>query len=148
MTDQHRAKPLAEHQPHHLPLHYPDTLSEWIRSFSLHVLTGFIAVAAHYALMWLLLRVDTPSLVASGAGFVAGATTRYLLSYYKVFSPSGSVQSTVAKFLAVLGAQMALNLLLLKFFIIAGLTVWTAQISTTILLTFINFIAYRLWVFK
>jgi len=148
MGDERTSHMVAEKNPHELPLHYPSTYIEWIRGFTLHVLTGFIAVAAHYALMWVLLSLGTPTLASSGVGFVAGAVTRYLLSYYAVFAPTGSVQSTVAKYLTVLGVQMTMNLILLKLFMLTGLSVWIAQIITTILLTFANYIAYRLWVFK
>ncbi|MBK6744372.1 MAG: GtrA family protein [Hydrogenophilales bacterium] len=132
--------------PH--PLRYPATLIDWARGFSLHVLTGFLAVAAHYALMWLLLKLGAAPLLASSTGFVAGALTRYLLSFYKIFTPTGSVPATLVKFVAALGAQMAANLTLLDLIMHAGANLWLAQVSATIILTFVNFIVYRLWVFK
>jgi putative flippase GtrA len=30
----------------------------------------------------------------------------------------------------------------------AGLGVWLAQVSATVLLTFVNYVVYRLWVFR
>ena len=150
MTDDlHRAElsgPIPQEAPH--PLRYPATLVDWARGFSLHVITGFIAVAAHYTLMWMLLKLAAPPLFASSLGFVAGAITRYLLSFYKVFAPTGSVPATLAKFTAALGAQMVANLILLDLIMHAGANLWLAQVSATIILTFVNFIVYRLWVFK
>lgn len=129
-------------------LPYPATLHDWIFRFGLHLLTGSVAVAAHYSLMWLLLRMGVGPLVSSFTGFIAGAVTRYLLSYFKVFSPSGSVPSTVIRFIAALAAQMLANTALLALFMRMGLDLWIAQASATILLTFANYLAYRLWVFR
>lgn len=113
----------------------------------LHVATGFLAVLAHYMIMWALTRSEISALAASTAGFAAGAAVRYLLSYYKVFSPTGSVPATLFRFAVALAAQMVANTSMLAFFMHSGLTVWEAQVTTTILLTFINYLVYRLWVF-
>ena len=130
------------------PIRYPSTLLDWARGFTLHILTGFLAVAVHYTLMGLLLRLGTSALFASGAGFLAGAVTRYLMSHYKVFAPTGSVQATIIKFVAALGAQMAANLALLELLMRLDVNVWISQVCATVVLTFINYLAYRLWVFK
>ena len=47
----------------------------WMHSFSLHVATGFIAVAAHYALMFVMLRAGLGPVTSSAIGFAAGAAT-------------------------------------------------------------------------
>lgn len=121
---------------------------EWLREFALHVLTGILTVVAHYSVMWLLVRSGMAAVSASGIGFLAGAATRFVLSYTKVFSPSDSVPVTLARFIVALGLQWVINITLLDFLLLAGLRLWLAQISTTAILTFINYLAYRLWVFK
>ncbi len=40
------------------------------------------------------------------------------------------------------------NTLLLAGLLKAGLTLWPAQVTTTVLMTFGNYLAYRLWVFR
>jgi putative flippase GtrA len=43
---------------------------------------------------------------------------------------------------------MLANTALLGALLATGIGVWPAQIATTILLTFANYAAYRLWVFR
>ena len=120
----------------------------WTVGFSLHVLTGFLAVAAHYSVMWALTHFGMAPVPASTAGFAAGAATRYALSYYAVFSPADGLPVTMLRFVVALTLQMAVNSLLLAALIAQGLSVWVAQVCTTVALTFANYVAYRLWVFR
>lgn len=121
---------------------------DWVVRFALHVATGFLAVAAHYSLMAVLLHLGTQPVVASGLGFIAGAVTRFLTAYFKVYAPSGTMRAAMPKFLLALGAQFVLNLLILAGMIAWGMSVWWAQVATTVLLTFGNYLVYRLWVFR
>lgn len=120
----------------------------WTVGFSLHVLTGFVTVLAHYSVMWVLTRFDMAAIPASALGFSAGALTRYLLSHYAVFTPADGIQVTLPRFVVAIAAQLAANSLLLAAFLAQGLSVWVAQVSTTVLLTVANYVAYRLWVFR
>ena len=117
-------------------------------SFCLHVATGFIAVAAHYGVMWMLLRGGVPPVAASSLAFPAGALTRFLLSYYGVFVPQRGVAIAGGRFVLAILLQLALNTLLLAGLLGAGLPVWRAQVVTTVALTFLNYVVYRLWVFR
>ncbi len=119
-----------------------------IANFSLHVLTGFAAVAVHYGVLYALLRLSVPPLVASGIGFCGGAATRFALAYWRVFSPSHGLTTAGRRFVVALGLQALANTALLGFLLETGLGVWPAQIATTVLLTFGNYVAYRLWVFR
>lgn len=123
-------------------------LRDWARGFTLHVLTGFLAVGAHYLVMWLLVNGGVAPVPASSAGFVFGAATRFLLSYTHVFSPSDGVHVTLVRFIAALGLQFLANMVFLGVALRLGLDVWFAQIGTTVLLTFANYLVYRLWVFR
>jgi|KBSSwiStaDraftv2_1062776.scaffolds.fasta_scaffold298648_1 putative flippase GtrA len=123
-------------------------LSHWIHSFSLHVVTGFAAVAAHYALMYGLMRLGMAPVPASAAGFIAGALTRFALSYAHVFSPTRSVHVAGARFIVAIALQLGANTALLAGLTHGGLAVWPAQVLTTILLTFVNYLVYRWWVFR
>jgi putative flippase GtrA len=120
----------------------------WIHSFSLHVATGAIAVAAHYSVMYGLVKAGLPGVPASGLGFVAGALTRFALSYWRVFAPSRGMTVAGTRFVVAIALQLVVNTLLLAGLLQAGLTLWPAQVTTTVLMTFGNYLAYRLWVFR
>lgn len=124
------------------------SVQSWFIGFSLHVVTGVLAVLTHYSIMWVLTQIGMAAVPASTAGFAGGAAARYLLSYYKVFSPTESVPTTLFRFLVALAAQMAANTFMLAFLLHNGLSVWGAQITTTVILTFANYLVYRLWVFN
>ena len=123
-------------------------LAHWIHSFSLHVATGFAAVAAHYALMYALMRIGAAPLPASAVGFTGGALTRFVLSYAHIFTPTRGVPAAGVRFLVAIAAQLAANTALLAALTGAGLAVWPAQVTTTVLLTFANYLVYRWWVFR
>ena len=120
----------------------------WLHSFSLHVVTGFVAVAAHYALMYGLLRSGLSAVPASAGGFVAGAATRFVLSYAHLFAPTQGVHAAGGRFAVALAAQLAGNSALLALLTEHGVAVWPAQVATTVALTFVNYLVYRWWVFR
>jgi putative flippase GtrA len=123
-------------------------LSHWVHSFSLHVVTGFAAVAAHYALMYAMLRAGLSPVPASAVGFLAGALTRFVLAYAHIFAPTRGVHVAGVRFVVAIVAQLAANSALLAAFTQAGVAVWPAQVSTTVLLTVVNYLVYRWWVFR
>ena len=120
----------------------------WIHTFVLHVATGFLAVAAHYAVMYGLLRTGMAGVPASSVGFLVGALTRFGLSYWHIFAPTRGVAVASLRFVVVIAAQLAANSALLAGLLALGTSLWPAQIATTIALTFGNYLAYRLWVFR
>jgi putative flippase GtrA len=119
-----------------------------IANFSLHVLTGFAAVAVHYGALYALLRLGLSPLVASSIGFCGGALTRFSLSYWRVFAPSQGPTIAGRRFVVAVAAQALANTSLLALLLASGLSLWPAQIATTISLTFANYAVYRLWVFR
>ena len=123
-------------------------LGHWIHTFTLHVMTGFVAVAAHYAVMYGLVRAGTAGVPASAVGFVFGALTRFALSYWHIFAPTRGVRIASLRFVLAIALQLALNSLLLSALLNQGMSLWPAQVTTTIVLTFVNYLAYRLWVFR
>ena len=124
------------------------SLLHWLHTFVLHVMTGFLAVAAHYASMYALLRTGMSGVPASTFGFAAGALTRFTLSYWHIFEPTRGVRVASVRFALVIALQLVANSSLLALLLQSGLTVWPAQVTTTIALTFVNYLAYRLWVFR
>jgi len=120
----------------------------WIHSFSLHVATGVIAVAAHYAVMYGFVKSGVPGVPASALGFGAGALTRFALSYWRVFAPSRGMTTAGTRFVVAIALQLVVNTLLLASFLKLGMALWPAQVTTTVLMTFGNYLVYRLWVFR
>jgi len=119
-----------------------------VYTFVLHIATGFLAVAAHYAVMYGLVRGGLAGVPASALGFLAGAATRFALSYWHIFAPTRGVRVASVRFVVVIGIQLVANSALLAALIEAGLELWPAQVLTTIVLTSANYLAYRLWVFR
>ena len=124
------------------------SLLHWLHTFVLHVMTGVLAVAAHYASMYALVRTGMAGVPASSLGFVVGALTRFALSYWHVFLPTRGVRVASMRFVVAITLQLFANSALLALLIQFGVTLWPAQVATTITLTIFNYLAYRLWVFR
>ncbi len=122
--------------------------SDNVWRFILHILTGAVSVIVHYAVMSLMLLVGVGPLLASGVGFLFGAITRFITAYHHVYTPSGSIPDTLPKFIIALIAQGCCNLIFLDVFMFLRIKVWLAQIITTVTMTFLNYVVYRIWVFK
>jgi len=120
---------------------------DWLRRFVLHVATGGLAVAAHYGVMALAMRLGTPPVAASAIGFVAGALTRFYTAYFHVYAPTATVRRVAPRFVLALAAQFLANAALLAGLIALGLPVWWAQALTTVALAFATYLVYRLLVF-
>ena len=120
----------------------------WADSFLLHVITGFIATGAHYGVMYALLKTGLAALPATTIGFVAGAATRFLLSYFHVFEPTSGVRGAMVRFVVLLGMQMVVNSALVAALMAVGLHVWVAQVLTTGSMVIFTFVAGKLWVFR
>ncbi len=121
---------------------------DWLWRFVLHVATGLLAVAVHYALMALAMKGGLHPVAASALGFAGGAVTRFYTAYFHVYAPSGSMRAALPRFLLLLAVQFVANALLLQALLALGLPVWWAQAVTTIVLTFVVYLAYRLLVFR
>lgn len=119
----------------------------WFKGLILHLITGVIATAAHYGSMWIFLQANLSSLKATSFGFLFGAVTRFLLSYFHVFSPSAAIPMAAGRFIIALSAQFAFNTLMVAS-LLSVIPVWYAQVITTLTLTLFNYIVYRIWVFK
>ncbi len=122
--------------------------TDWQIQFLQHVITGAAATAAHYAVMWLCLSAYLMPAVSTSIGFIAGAATRFLFSYFHIFMPARAVARALPHFVMALALQMVFNAALLTLFLSAALPVWPAQLLTTGLLTVFNFLTYKFWVFR
>ena len=120
----------------------------WHIQFIQHLVTGVIAMAAHYFVMWLALSIQFVPVLATTCGFVVGAATRFFFSYFHIFEPEKDVARTLPHFVLALALQMLANAALLALLLSINLPVWPAQLLTTAMLAGINFLAYKFWVFK
>ena len=75
-----------------------------------------------------------------------GGTTRFVVSFFRVFAPTLRIRRASTRFLAALALQALANTGLLALLMHAGLDVWPAQVATTVALTFVTYAGYRLWV--
>lgn len=125
-----------------------DALVAEARRFTLHIVTGFAAVAAHYGTMAATIAAGLAPVPASSIGFCVGALVRFTLAYRHVFDPTLPVAHSGVRFAVALGAQALANAALLSAGLALGIPTWPAQVGTTVLMTFANYAAYRLWVFR
>ena len=116
---------------------------DWRIQFFQHVLTGGIATAAHYVIMWIALVLSSIPVLATTFGFVAGATTRFLFSYFHVFDPEQGAVKAMPRFVLALALQMLVNAGLLSLLLYAAYPVWPSQVSTTGVLVILNFVAHQ-----
>ena len=126
----------------------PGGSSSWKVQFLQHVITGVIATAAHYVVMWFALHLELWPVLATTIGFTAGAVTRFFFSYFHIFEPERDVIKALPHFVMALALQMALNAALLAFFLALKIPVWPAQVLTTGATVVSNFLVYKFWVFK
>ncbi len=122
--------------------------NDWKVQFFQHLVTGAVATAAHYIVMWLALSFQLFPVFATSIGFLAGASTRFLFSYFHIFEPERDVIKALPLFILALGLQMAANAGLLTLLLSVNLSVWPSQVLATGMLTVFNFLAYKYWVFK
>lgn len=120
----------------------------FFEGFFFHCVTGVLAVVAHYSVMYLLMLLGTPPLVATAVGFLSGAVTRFGLARKVVFATTRSVSESGWRFILALCAQLLLNVTALGLLLSAEIAVWAAQVVTTIALTLLNYLVYRHWVFR
>jgi len=118
------------------------------RRFVLHIATGFVAVAAHYGTMAAAIALGASPVGGSSIGFVAGALVRFALAYWHVFDATLPVAHSGMRFAVALGGQALANAALLSAGLSLGFGTWPSQVVATILMTFANYAAYRLWVFR
>ena len=122
--------------------------SHFATGFILHCLSGGITVVVHYGLMYLCLSSGVHPIVSTSIGFVGGATSRFLMAYYHIFTPSSDVPIAALRFSTTIFVQFVVNGLLMGALLSLSVPVWYAQVLTTVSMTMANYLAYRYWVFR
>lgn len=111
-------------------------------------MAGGVATAVHYAIMSLLLGLGVNTVLASTVGFVGGAVTRFVLSWFHVFAPTLQLSKSIFRYFVLLALNMAANAILLASLLRTGVSLWMAQVVTTAVLIGFNYAASRVWVFR
>jgi putative flippase GtrA len=119
------------------------------RSLPMYVAAGALATAGHYMVTIALVEwAGVRALAASVAGFVVGATIKYVLGYFVAFASDAPHARTMARFALALAVLVPLNaacFALLHHGL--GMHYVAAQLVTTALLVPPGYLASRLWVF-
>ena len=111
-------------------------------------LGGGVGTALHYATLILLVEVvGTDALLATTAGFAAGAIINYLWARIYVFDSTRSHASALPRFLLIATIGGALNSALMGLLLEYGTFYLWAQILATGVIFIANFLANRYWTF-
>lgn len=118
--------------------------------FIRYVMAGSVSVSVQFLVLTTLveyLRLN-PTL-SSACGFIAGASTNYLLQYYFTFRARGNHLHTIPKYMAVNSTTLMINLgIFWTLTNILGLWYVASQACAICLVVSINFYLNRRWTFK
>ena len=116
----------------------------------MYVVSGFASVATHYAFAIFAVEVlGWRALLATSAGFMAGAITKYLMNYFLAFASEAPHRHAVPRFAVMLASLFCANAAI--FWALhdqGGLHYMAAQVITTGLLIPVGYVVNRLWVFR
>lgn len=120
------------------------------RQFACFAGVGAIGTGVHYVTLIALVQAGgARPLTASGAGFVLGAFTNYLLNYQLTFRSRKPHREAIAKFFAIALIGLGLNSMIFALAMESlGLHYLFAQVIATGLVLVWNFTANRHWTFK
>ena len=120
-----------------------------VRQFSSFVAVGFIATGVHYALLIALVEMAGLSAVTAAlVGYGSGGVVSYSLNRQHVFHSSVPHQLAVSRFVLVAGVGFGLTYVFMSLLIRgAGVPYIPAQITTTGIVLFWNFLAHKIWTF-
>lgn len=123
-----------------------DTQWQFIR----YILSGFIAVSVHFAVLVVLVESgEFPKTLASVVGFLCAVPVNYLTQYHHVFRAAGSHANTFGRYIAVTLATLAVNAGLFWFLAqIAQINYLVAQGITLGVVVIINFVLNRNFTFS
>jgi putative flippase GtrA len=120
-----------------------------LRRFLGYAAAGVVATATHYGVMVALVTsANSPEVVASCVGFLAGACVKYPLNYWAVFASEQQHRVAVPRFVLSLAVGFVLNALLLAFLLrMLDVHYMVSQVLTTGVVLFVNYLLARHWVF-
>lgn len=113
------------------------------------LVSGGIATAAHWLVLWALVSVHVDAVLASSFGAFVGAVINYFLQYFFTFKTKRSHKQAVAAYLPAVVFSWCLNLAL--FYGLYGhlfADAMAAQVVTTGIIMVVNFLLYKRVVFR
>lgn len=120
------------------------------RDFVLFSCVGATGTLLHYAVLVLLTGfLQMNAVVGSSVGAIVGAVVNYLLNYRFTFRACEAHRSAVPRYVAAAILAFAANAACMAFFISEmRLHYLPAQIASTVIVLFSNFLVNRFWVFR
>ena len=119
--------------------------------FGTFAMVGVLATGVHYVL--LVAQVDllgSPAWQATAIGCLAGAATSYIVNRRLTFRSTSTIAHarSVPRFIAVAGASLLLNTIIVAFLVRMHIHYLAAQFLATSVVLVWNFVLNRNWTFK
>lgn len=109
---------------------------------------GGASTALHYAVLIVAVEgFDGSPVLATAAGFLAGAGLNYLLNRRLSFSSRRGHREALPRFIAMVVVGTLLNSLLLQAALLANVHYLAGQVLATLLVMIYNYLVLRYWVF-
>lgn len=114
------------------------------------LLTGGLSTGAQYlTIAGIISSLTLPASVASGLGYIVGSVVNYTLNYVYTFSSSVAHQKALVRFYSMVVIGWAINTgLVLVLVDISQLSMWPAQVFSTLCVLVWNFLVSKFFVFK
>ena len=127
-----------------------DQLNTLLSQFIKFTGVGAIGTLVHYSILILLVHgMSMNAVLASTAGFIAGAITNYLLNYHYTFASNKPHREAMTKFFAIALVGMLFNAMVMSLCInLLNLHYLLSQILATGLVLLWNFTANHRWTFR
>lgn len=136
------------HSRTHLLEHDPAFVSTHGAQVMRFLVFGGAATAIHWAVMWSLVIIGFPPIVATSMGAVVGSVVNYIFQFFWTFNGVSRHEKTIPVYLCTVVLAWVANAgfyYLLTLFSEMGAAV--AQVSTSIAVAAMNFILYKRIVF-
>jgi putative flippase GtrA len=120
-----------------------------LRQFTTFAGVGFVATAAHYAVLIALVEIaGLPAVAAALCGFVVGGILSYGLNRRHTFRSERPHEEAIWRFAIVAGVGFGLTYLFMSLFVdFGGIPYLPAQAATTGIVMLWGFAAHRAWTF-
>lgn len=123
--------------------------SHWLKTAGRYLISGGTATSLHWGTMAILISAGLSPNTATALGALAGALLNYLLQFHFTFRSAQPHLEAVPRYLLItLLSWCANNALFAVIHGFSSLDVVKAQFSTTVLVTALNFVLYRRFVFN
>lgn len=121
----------------------------WLKSAGRYLISGGVATLLHWSAMAVLIGAGLSASTSTALGALAGALFNYLLQFHFTFRSNQTHFDAVPRYLLItLLSWCANNALFALLHGFTSLSVVKSQLLTTVLVTALNFVLYRRFVFN